>query len=84
MLTTGLWILGFHLDISRLEHLGQILSSSSLLKLREKCPNREYFLVRIFPHSEYLSVFSPNAGKYGPEKFGHFGHFSRMCNFVII
>ena len=33
------------------------------------------FLVRIFPHSdwirrdtEYLSVFSPNAGKYRPEK----------------
>ena len=32
-------------------------------------------LVGIFPHSdwirrdtEYLSVFSPNAGKYGPEK----------------
>ena len=60
MLTTGLWILGFHLDISGLEHLGQILSSSSLLKLREKCPNREHFLVRIFPHSEYLSVFSTN------------------------
>ena len=33
------------------------------------------FLVRIFPHSdwrkdtEYLSVFSSNAGKYGPEKY---------------
>ena len=34
------------------------------------------FLVRIFPHSdwilrdtEYFFVFSPNAGKYGPEKF---------------
>ena len=29
------------------------------------------FLVRIFPHSEkaeYLSVFNPNGGKYGPEK----------------
>ena len=33
------------------------------------------FLVRIFPHSDWigrdtkhLSVFSPNAGKYGPEK----------------
>ena len=33
------------------------------------------FLVRIFPHSDwiqretpYLSVFRPNAGKYGPEK----------------
>ena len=42
--------------------------------LREKCPNTELFLVRIFPHSDwirrgtkYLSVFSPNAGKYGPQ-----------------
>ena len=45
------------------------------LTLREKCPNMEFFLVRIFPHSDwirrdtmYLSVFSPNAGKYRPEK----------------
>ena len=43
--------------------------------LREKCPNTEIFLVRILPHSdwirrdtEYLSVFSPNAGNYEPEK----------------
>ena len=43
--------------------------------LREKCPNTEFFLVRIFRHSywiridaSYLSVFSPNAGKYKPEK----------------
>ena len=40
--------------------------------LREKCPNTEFFLVRIFTHLErrdtsYLSVFSPNAGRYGPE-----------------
>ena len=39
-----------------------------------KCPNTELFLVLIFPHSEwirrdtsYLSVFTPNAEKYGPE-----------------
>ena len=45
------------------------------LTLREKCPNTEFFLVRIFPHSQwiprdtpYLCVFSPNAGKYGPEE----------------
>ena len=41
-------------------------------------PNTEFFLVRIFPHSDwirrdtkhtsYLSVLSPNVGKYGPEK----------------
>ena len=42
--------------------------------LREKCPNTESFLVRISPHSDwtridtkYHFVFSPNAGKYGPE-----------------
>ena len=36
---------------------------------------RVFFLVSIFPHSQwirrdipYLSVFNPNAGKYGPEK----------------
>ena len=43
--------------------------------LREKCPDTEFLLVRIFPHSDrvrrdtkYLSLFSPDAGKYGPEK----------------
>ena len=42
--------------------------------LGEKCPNTELFLVRIFLYSdwirrdtEYLSVFSPNTGKCGPE-----------------
>ena len=37
-----------------------------LKSLREKCANTEFLLVRIF--TEYLSIFSPNAGKYGPEK----------------
>ena len=43
--------------------------------LRKKCPNTKFFLVCIFSHSdwirrdtEHLSVFSPNAGKYGAEK----------------
>ena len=43
--------------------------------MREKRPNTEFFLARIFPHlvwirrdTEYLFVFSRNAGKYGPEK----------------
>ena len=45
------------------------------ISLHEKYPNTEFFLIRIFLHSDwmrwdtpYLSVFSPNAGKYGPEK----------------
>ena len=51
--------------------------------LREKCPYSEFFLVRIFPHSdwiwrdtEYLTVFSPNEGKYGPERF-KYRHFTQ-------
>ena len=41
------------------------------------------FLVRIFPHTnwmrkdaKYLSVFSPNAGKNGPEKNSEYRHIS--------
>ena len=44
---------------------GQLRSTHQTRTLREKCPNTEFFLVRIFP---YLSVFSPNTRKYGPEK----------------
>ena len=51
-------------------------------KLREKSPNTELFLVRVFPHSgwmrrdtSYLSVFSPNAGKYGTEITSYLGTF---------
>ena len=39
--------------------------------LCEKCPNTEFFLVRISrirTDTPYLSVFNPNAGKYGREK----------------
>ena len=50
--------------------------------LCEKLPDTEFFLVRIFPHSDrirrdtkYLSVFSPNAGKYGPEKTSYLDTF---------
>ena len=50
--------------------------------LREKCLSTEFFLVYIFLHSdwirrdtEYLSVFSPNKEKYGPEKTPHWDTF---------
>ena len=53
--------------------------------LREMCPNTESFLVRIFPHSDwirrdtpYLSVFSPNAGKYWSEKTPYFDTFDAV------
>ena len=56
-----------------------------MLALREKCPNMELFLVRIFPHldrrrgdTKYLSVFSPNVGKYGPEITPYFDIFRNV------
>ena len=51
---------------SNVKHCTHSLKNS----LREKSPNTEFFLVRIFLYSDYgvISVFSPNAGKYGPKK----------------
>ena len=50
--------------------------------LREKCPNTKLFLVLIFLYSvwirrdtEYLSKFSPNTKKYGPEITPHSNNF---------
>ena len=50
------------------------MNNSQCVKHYAKSVRIQIFLVRIFPHSEwigrdreYLSVFSPNAGKYGPE-----------------
>ena len=60
-------------NVLRCESINQI-KKKSLITLSEKFPYSEFILVRIFPHSdwirretEYLSVFSPNVGKYGPE-----------------
>ena len=58
--------------------------------LCEMCPNTEFFLVRVFPHSDwilrdakYLSVFSSNAGKYGPEKTPYLGIFHAVFYVTI-
>ena len=57
-----------------------------------KCPNTELFLVRIFPHSDwirwdtkYLSVFSLNEGKYGPEITPYLDtfHAVKYTNYII-
>ena len=61
-----------------------------MLALREKCRNTEFFLVRIFPHLEWIrrdthpSVFNSNAGKYGPEKNSVSGNFSRSVNVNLV
>ena len=75
----------------------QVIFWKSLrLTLCEKCPNTEYFPVRIFPHSDwirrdnsYFSVFSPNAGKHGPENTPYLNIFhtvwlSNSKNFIKI
>ena len=49
--------------------------NSYYLTLCEKCPNTEIFLVRIFPYSDGIDVFSPYTGKYGPEKTPHLNTF---------
>ena len=40
--------------------------------LREKCPNTEFFLACVFPHSDRIF---PTAGKYGPEKTPYLDNF---------
>ena len=58
--------------------------------LRERWPNKEVCLVRIFLHSDSLrrftpqiSVFSPNTGKYGPEKTPYLETFHAVTNAIL-
>ena len=54
------------------------------LPLHEKCTNTEFYLVRIFPHSDWLrrntEYLSPNARKYGREKTPYLVLFTQ-CSF---
>ena len=75
----------FHYVVSKYLIECQLLFMAQL-SLCEMCPNTEFFLVRIFPHSvwilrdtSYFSVFSPNAEKYGPEKTSYLDSFHAVC-----
>ena len=53
----------------------EIITKLERLELREKCPNTEFFLVRIFPYLDCIQrdtesppVFIPNVGKQRSEK----------------
>ena len=57
------------------------------------CPNKEFFSGPYFPafglntrDTKYLSVLSPNAGKYGPEKTTYLDtfHVVMLSNDLII
>ena len=67
------------------------LNDMSILEgaLRENCPNTGFFLVRIFPHLDWIRIFkeqtflfSPNAGKYGPEKNPYLDTFHAVVTFL--
>ena len=54
------------------------------------CPNAEFFLVSIFPHSdlirrntENLAVFNPNVGKYGPGKTPYLDTFHAVILIIL-
>ena len=64
-----------------------IYSYLHFLTLREKCPNTEFFLARIFPYLDrierftpWISVFSRNTGKYGPEKTPYLNTFHAVLS----
>ena len=61
------------------------ISFISACALREKCSNTEFFLLRIFLYLDFIPwipVFSPNTGKYGPEKTPSLDTFRRVEIYV--
>ena len=59
---------------------GLFIYSDSVFNTARKMSKYGVFSGPYFPAFglQYLSVFTPNAGKYGPEKNSVFGHFSRI------
>ena len=69
-----LWT-NLHENLTFTKYLISFATPLISMALPEKCPNTEFVLVRIFMHSDwtrrdtsYLSVLTPNAWKYVPEK----------------
>ena len=70
----------------------KLLRWISVIKDCVKCVQiRSFFLVRIFPHldwirrdTKYLYLFSPNSGKYGPEKTPYLETFHAVWGYGII
>ena len=79
-----------HMRKLNIWHISDVYFHLRKDSLREKCPKTEFFLVRIFPHSDwirrdtpytlYLSVFSPK--KIRTRKNSVFRHFSRSVLFI--
>ena len=80
------WLLLIHFQNSIIEEI------NPLLLLREENKNLEFFLVSKFPYLNwiqwltlYISIFSPNTGKYGPGKTPNLDtfHVLRVNNTMI-
>ena len=50
------------------------------VSFREKCPNTTFFLVRIFLYLDWISIFTPNTGKYGAEKTPYLDTFTQCLS----
>ena len=75
----NVWIIFFNINLSKLT--GYFLNGAFfiyllILSLREKCPNTEIFLVRIFPHSHWIRRDT----EYLSRNISVFGHFSRSVS----
>ena len=92
-LTVVLKILLWEFDLNRkfictdeiMTKVKRIKEINPSFSLCEMCPSTEFFLVCIFPHSNwirrdtsYLSVFYPNTGKHGPEETPYLDTFPAM------
>ena len=73
------------------EYISKEPTNWFILTLREKSPNTEFFLVLIFPHSDwiprdslYLSVFSPNAGNTDKKKLRIWTLFKQRHKLVLL
>ena len=79
-----LYILSF--PYHRLLDTVLFLNIAGPLTLREKCPNKEFFLVRIFPYSDWIRVslrIQSKCGKIRTRKNSVFGHFSRSVSYLL-
>ena len=54
---------------------GNVQAIYPKLSLPEKCPKKECFWPALSAITEQIFVFSPNTGKYGPEKTQHLDTF---------
>ena len=67
---------------SNISYIHHIFHFCNYVECRFSDTTRKVFKYGVFS-GPYFTVFSPNTGKYGPEKNSAFGHFSRsVCMYI--